>query len=40
MLKNTASGYRLGALLLVWYLAIWFSASTHANQISLALYHF
>jgi len=40
MLKNTPSGNRLGALLLVWYVAIWFHASTHANQISLALYHF
>ena len=27
MLKNKASGNRLGALLLVWYLAIWSSAS-------------
>ena len=29
----------LGALLLVWYLAIWSSASTHINHISLVLYH-
>ena len=40
MLKNTASGNRLRALLLVWHLAIWSSASTHANQTSLVLYHF
>jgi len=40
MLKNTASANRLGALLLVCYLAIWSSAPTHANQTSLVLYHF
>jgi len=39
MLKNTAFGQRLVALLLVWHLVIWSSASTHANQISLVLYH-
>jgi len=40
MLKNTVSGNRLDALLLVWYQAIWSSASTHASQISLVFYHF
>jgi len=39
MLKNTASGNRLRALLLVCYLAIWSSASTHVNQTSLVLYY-
>jgi len=34
MLKNTASGNRRGAFLLVLYLAIWSSTSTHANQIA------
>jgi len=38
MLKNTASGIRLGALMLVWYLAIWSSASTHANRVVIVLY--
>jgi len=40
MLKNTAFANRLGALLLIRYLDIWSSVSTHANQISFALHHF
>jgi len=39
LFTKTASGNHLGALLIVWYLAIWSSASTHANKINLILYH-
>jgi len=41
MLKNTAASNQLGALLQVWYLAIWSSASTHAKlRLVIVLYHF